>query len=45
MNMTQYGMSILEFCHNLEEQVDNFNWSDTSLDIQIPKPKLRMKIF
>jgi hypothetical protein len=39
------GMSILELHQKLEEQADDCNWSDASLDIQIPKPKLRTKIF
>ena len=39
------GMSVLELHQKLEEQAGDCNWSDTSLDIQIPKPKLRTKIF
>ena len=39
------GMSILELNQKLEEQTDVCGWSDASLDIQIPKPKLRTKIF
>ena len=39
------GMSILELHQMLEEQAGDCNWSDASLDIQIPKPKLRTKIF
>ena len=39
------GMSILELHQKLEKQADDCNWSDASLDIQIPKPKLRTKIF
>ena len=39
------GMSILELHQKLEEQADDYSWSDASLDIQIPKPKLRTKIF
>jgi hypothetical protein len=39
------GMSISELHQKLEEQADDCTWSDTSLDIQMPKPKLRTKIF
>ena len=39
------GMSILELHQKLERQVDDCVWSDASLDIQMPKPKLRTKIF
>ena len=39
------GMSILELHQKLEGQVDDCVWSDASLDIQMPKPKLRTKIF
>jgi hypothetical protein len=39
------GMSVLELHQKLEEQTDDCNWCDVSLDIQIPKPKLRTKIF
>ena len=39
------GMSVLELHQKLEEQADDCNWSDASLDIHIPKPKLRTKIF
>ncbi len=39
------GISILGLHQKLEEQADDCNWSDVSLDIQIPKPKLRTKIF
>ena len=39
------GMSILELHHKLEVQAENCVWSDASLDIQMPKPKLRTKIF
>jgi hypothetical protein len=39
------GMSVLELHQKLEEQADDCNWSDASLNIQIPKPKLRTKIF
>jgi hypothetical protein len=39
------GMSVLELHQKLEAQVGDCNWSDASLDIQIPKPKLRTKIF
>ena len=39
------GMSILELHQKLEGQLDDCVWSDASLDIQMPKPKLRTKIF
>jgi hypothetical protein len=39
------GMSILELHKKLEAEAADCSWSDTSLDIQIPKPKLRTKIF
>jgi hypothetical protein len=39
------GMSILELHEKLEGQAKDCSWSDASLDIQIPKPKLRTKIF
>ena len=39
------GMSILELHQKLEGQADDCVWSDASLDIQMPKPKLRTKIF
>jgi hypothetical protein len=37
------GMSILELHQKLEGE--ECTWSDASLDIQMPKPKLRTKIF
>ena len=39
------GMSILELHQKLEGQADDWVWADASLDIQMPKPKLRTKIF
>ena len=39
------GMNIIELHQKPEEQTEDCEWSDTSLDIQIPKPKLRTKIF
>ncbi len=39
------GMNIIELHQKLEEQAEECEWSETSLDIQIPKPKLRTKIF
>ncbi len=39
------GMTILDLHQKLEEQVDECKWSDVSIDIQVPKPKLRTKIF
>ena len=39
------GMSVLELHQKLEEQAGDCGWSDATLDIQVPKPKLRTKIF
>jgi hypothetical protein len=39
------GMSIQELHEKLEEQTNKCEWFDVSLDIQMPKPKLRTKIF
>lgn len=39
------GMSVLALHQKLEEQTGDCSWSDVTLDIQIPKPKLRTKIF
>ncbi|MBT3923227.1 MAG: hypothetical protein HOF21_11700 [Nitrospina sp.] len=39
------GMSVLELHQKLEGQAGDCGWSDTTLDIQMPKPKLRTKIF
>ena len=39
------GMSILELHQKLEGQTEDCVWSDASLDIQMPKPKLRTIIF
>lgn len=39
------GMSIVDLHQKLEERVDECKWKETSYDIQIPKPKLRTKIF
>ncbi|MCH7622776.1 MAG: hypothetical protein IIB46_01685 [Nitrospinae bacterium] len=39
------GMSILELHQKLEGQTKDCVWSDASLDIQMPKTKLRVKIF
>ncbi len=45
MEYESSGMNILELHDKLEEQADVCEWSDASLDIQLPKPKLRTKIF
>jgi hypothetical protein len=39
------GMTILNLHQKLEEQIGDCEWSDVSIDIQMPKPKLRTKIF
>ena len=39
------GMSILDLHQKLEEKMGDCEWSDVSIDIQMPKPKLRTKIF
>jgi hypothetical protein len=39
------GMNILDLHQKLEEQLGDCEWSDVSIDIQLPKPKLRTKIF
>ena len=39
------GMTILDLHQKLEEQMSDREWSDASIDIQMPKPKLRTKIF
>ena len=39
------GMTILDFHQKLEEKMGDCEWSDVSIDIQMPKPKLRTKIF
>jgi hypothetical protein len=39
------GMTILDLHQKLEEQMTDCEWSDVSIDIQMPKPKLRTKIF
>jgi hypothetical protein len=39
------GMSITELHKKLESQADDCSWSDGFLDIQVPSPKLRTKIF
>ncbi|HIK58938.1 MAG: hypothetical protein ABGX43_05215 [Nitrospinaceae bacterium] len=40
-----FGMSIIELHQKLEGQIEGYSWSNTELDIQMPKPKLRTKIF
>ena len=39
------GMTILGLHQKLEEKMGDCEWSDVSIDIQMPKPKLRTKIF
>ena len=39
------GMTILDLHQKLEEEMGDCEWSDVSIDIQMPKPKLRTKIF
>jgi hypothetical protein len=39
------GMTLLDLHQKLEEQMGDYEWSDVSIDIQVPKPKLRTKIF
>ena len=39
------GMTILDLHQKLAEQTCDCEWSDVSIDIQMPKPKLRTKIF
>lgn len=45
MEYESNGMTVVELHTKLEEQGDDCEWSDVSLDIQMPKPKLRTKIF
>ena len=39
------GMNIIELHQTLEEQTEDCEWSDTSLDIPLPKPNLSTKSF
>ena len=39
------GMTILDLHQKLEEKMDDCEWSDVSIDIQMPKPKLRTNFF
>ena len=39
------GMNTIELHRKLEEESSNCEWQDVSLDIQMPKPKLKTKIF
>jgi hypothetical protein len=39
------GITILDLHQKLEEKMGDCEWSDVSIDIQMPKPKLRTKIF
>ncbi|MBC8284673.1 MAG: hypothetical protein H8E32_12730 [Nitrospinae bacterium] len=39
------GMSVLDLHQKLEGETEGCKWSDVTLDIQMPKPKLRTKIF
>lgn len=38
-------MTMVEVNQKLEEQGSECKWADASLEIQMPKPKLRTKIF
>ena len=38
-------MNTIELHRKLEEESSNCEWQDVSLDIQMPKPKLKTKIF
>ena len=39
------GLNTMDLHQKLEEQSSELDWKDTSLDIQMPKPRLRTKIF
>ena len=39
------GLNAIDLHQKLEEQSSELDWKDTSLDIQMPKPRLRTKIF
>ena len=39
------GMNINELHKRLENKASECSWSESSLDIQVPGPKLRTKIF
>ena len=39
------GMNTIELHQKLEKESSNCEWQDVSLDIQMPKPKLKTKIF
>ena len=39
------GMNTIELHQKLEEESSACEWQGTSLDIQMPKPKLKTKIF
>ena len=45
MEYESSGMTILDLHQKLEEQMADCEWSGVSIDIQMPKPKLRTKIF
>ena len=39
------GMNTIDLHKKLEEESSTCEWQDASLDIQMPKPKLKTKIF
>ena len=39
------GLNTIDLHQKLEEQSSELDWKDTSLDIQMPTPRLRTKIF
>ena len=39
------GMNTIDLHHKLEEQSSECDWKEASLDIKMPTPKLRTKIF
>ena len=39
------GMNTIDLHQKLEEQSSECDWKEASLDIKMPKPKLRTKIF
>lgn len=45
MEYESSGMTVADLHHKLEEKVGVCEWSEVTLDIQMPKPKLRTKIF
>ena len=45
MEYESNGMTTLDLHQKLEGKIDDCEWSDTSIDIKMPNPKLRTKIF